>query len=41
MKFLKLQSEGARDFDSAWRDVYGTKASDPQVFEKQIYYRLF
>ena len=35
MKFLKLQSEGAR-FDSAWRDVYGTKTSDPQVFENKF-----
>jgi hypothetical protein len=35
MKFLKLQSEGAR-FDSAWRDVYGAKSSDPQVFENKF-----
>ena len=35
MRFLKLQSEGAR-FDSAWRDVYGTKSSDPQVFENKF-----
>jgi len=35
MKFLKLQSEGAR-FDSAWRDVYGTKSSDPRLFENKF-----
>jgi hypothetical protein len=35
MNFLKLQSEGAR-YDSAWHDVYGTKSSDPQMFEKKF-----
>jgi hypothetical protein len=35
MKLVKLQSEGAR-FDSAWREVYGSKYSDQQAFEDKF-----
>lgn len=35
MKFTKLQAEGAR-FDSAWREIYGSKYGDLQSFEDKF-----
>ena len=35
MRFLKLQSEGAR-FDSAWREAYGNEYGDQQAFEDKF-----
>jgi hypothetical protein len=35
MKFLKLQSEGAR-FDSTWREAYGREHGDQQAFEDRF-----
>jgi hypothetical protein len=35
MRFLKLQSEGAR-FDSAWREAYGNEYGDQRAFEDKF-----
>ncbi len=35
IRFLKLQSQGSR-FDSAWREIYSSKYSDPQAFEDKF-----
>ena len=35
LRFIKLGSEGAR-FDSAWKEVYGSKYSDLDAFEKKF-----
>jgi hypothetical protein len=35
VKFIKLQSDGAQ-FETAWREVYSSKYSDQQAFEKKF-----